>query len=338
MPDEITNVGDVVVPEIFLPYMIQRSTELTAFVQSGVIERSAEFDRLASGGGTMINMPFWQALSGEDQNLSSTAGLVSKKITASRDVGKKVMRGDMWAAHDLAGLLAGDDPITAIGDLVAQYWAEKTQQTTLALLRGIFASATMASNVHHIHHTTGGAGSATAANKFNGVTFIDAQQALGDHKKFLTAIAIHSEVESALRKQDLIDDIPDSEGKATIPTFQGLRVIVDDGMEKVTVDGDAVYTTYLFGTGALAMGMDSFNPPIETGTGTWQLEWSRDAANHVTNLINRRRFILHPRGVKWNEAVIDGESPTNAELATAANWTRVFDPKNVRIVQFKHNI
>jgi hypothetical protein len=32
------------------------------------------------------------------------------------------------------------------------------------------------------------------------------------------------------------------------------------------------------------------------------------------------------------------ESPTNAEYATSANWTRVYDPKLVRVVKFRHNI
>jgi hypothetical protein len=31
-------------------------------------------------------------------------------------------------------------------------------------------------------------------------------------------------------------------------------------------------------------------------------------------LINRRRFILHPPGVKFNSAAVAGDSPTNAEL------------------------
>jgi hypothetical protein len=42
--------------------------------------------------------------------------------------------------------------------------------------------------------------------------------------------------------------------------------------------------------------------------------------------------------VKWNEAVIAKESPTNEEIATAANWTRVYDPKKIRLVQYKHKL
>ena len=54
-------------------------------------------------------------------------------------------------------------------------------------------------------------------------------------------------------------------------------------------------------------------------------------------LINRRRYILHPRGVKFNSAAVAGDTPTNAELENGANWTRVFENKNVRIVAVDHN-
>jgi hypothetical protein len=41
---------------------------------------------------------------------------------------------------------------------------------------------------------------------------------------------MHSATEAALRKLDLIDFIPDSEGKAMLRTFQGRRVVVDDNV------------------------------------------------------------------------------------------------------------
>ena len=56
-----------------------------------------------------------------------------------------------------------------------------------------------------------------------------------------------------------------------------------------------------------------------------------------TVLINRRRYILHPRGVKFTSAAVAADSPTNAELENGANWTRVFENKNVRIVAIEHN-
>jgi hypothetical protein len=56
-----------------------------------------------------------------------------------------------------------------------------------------------------------------------------------------------------------------------------------------------------------------------------------------TLLINRRRYILHPRGVKFTSVACAADSPTNAELETQTNWVRVWEAKNVRIVCITHN-
>ena len=95
----------------------------------------------------------------------------------------------------------------------------------------------------------------SAATRLNGATFVDACAKLGDRADLLTAVAMHSATEAALRKLDLIDFIPDSEGKPMLRTFQGRRVVVDDNlpMRAGTTDG-TVYTTYLFGRGAFAKG------------------------------------------------------------------------------------
>ena len=71
--------------------------------------------------------------------------------------------------------------------------------------------------------------------------------------------------------------------------------------------------------------------------GTQGVEVARVPLDSDTVLINRRRYILHPRGVKFTSASVAGDSPTNAELETGANWTRVFENKNVRMVAIDHN-
>jgi hypothetical protein len=54
--------------------------------------------------------------------------------------------------------------------------------------------------------------------------------------------------------------------------------------------------------------------PVEGGHGTEGIEMARDALNSDTFLVNRRRFILHPRGVKFTSASVAGANPTNPEL------------------------
>ena len=41
---------------------------------------------------------------------------------------------------------------------------------------------------------------------------------------------MHSATEAALKKLDLIDFLPDSEGKPSLASFQGRRVVVDDSL------------------------------------------------------------------------------------------------------------
>jgi hypothetical protein len=138
---------------------------------------------------------------------------------------------------------------------------------------------------------------------------------------------------------DLIDFLPDSEGRAALRVFQGRRVVVDDNLptRAGTTDG-TVYTTFLFGQGAFAKGSARLDSePLQGGFGTEGVELARVPLDSDTVLINRRRYILHPRGVKFTSAGVAGDSPTNAELETAANWVRVYEAKNVRIVAVTHN-
>lgn len=46
-----TIISDVIVPDVFNPYVVERTAELSAFYQSGIIERSEQLDTLAKAGG-----------------------------------------------------------------------------------------------------------------------------------------------------------------------------------------------------------------------------------------------------------------------------------------------
>jgi hypothetical protein len=107
--------------------VIERTAELSAFYQSGIIARNPELDRLASSGGKLVNMPFWEDLTGPDEVLSDKTALTVGKIGAGQDVAALLARGRAWSVNDLAKALSGDDPMAAIGDLVAAYWARRFQ-------------------------------------------------------------------------------------------------------------------------------------------------------------------------------------------------------------------
>jgi hypothetical protein len=332
-----TAVADIIIPTRFEKYAIERTAELSAFGQCGIIEHSPVFDALASGGGRTVDMPFWKDLSATRQLMSDAAALTVNKIAADKDIARIHNDAQAWSANHLAAVISGDDPMQAIVDLVAAYWARTDEGILVSCLKGIFAAASMSGNKLTIaSETVAGQSSAT---RLNGGTFVDATAKLGDRGDLLTAVAMHSATEAALRKLDLIDFLPDSQGKSQIRVFQGRRVVVDDNLptRAGTTDG-TVYTTYLFGPGAFAKGASPLDgTKLDGGIGTQGVELFRDPLWSDSGLINRRRYILHPRGVKFTSASVAGDSPTNAELETGTNWVRVFENKNVRIVAVDHN-
>lgn len=317
-----TKLADVIVPEVFTPYVIQRTMEKSELINSGIVVHDPEFDRLASGPNTLVNMPYWNDLTGDSEVMNEDGRLTAKKITAGKDVARKHGRANMWAENNLAGHLSGDDPMRAIGELVSDYWEREMQKILLATLQGIFAGDGMEEKVLDITDKSGD------ESLLTGETFLDANQKMGDAKDLLTAVMMHSAVETYLAKRDLIEYVPESEAKPRVPYFMGKRVIVDDAMPYDT--DNKIGEMYLFGTGAIALGNGS-DPKIKET----ELDRDKQSAVGVDYLINRKIFILHPRGVKWTENSVVGDFPTNSEIATGANWSRVYEPKAIRIVKFR---
>ena len=324
-----TIIDNVVVPEVFNPYVVQRTAELSAFYQSGIIARNPALDALAKSGGVLLNMPYWEDLAGDDEVLSDSSALTVDKISGKQDVAALLTRGKAWSVNDLAKALSGDDPMKAIGDLVAGYWARRFQVTLINILNGIFGhnDTAMNTNQHDISALT----TAKDIDVISAKTAVDAIYKLGDNADKLTGFAMHSATVAKLVKDDLIEYIKPSEGAAEVPTFLGKRVVVDDGLP----ESEGVYTSYIFGAGAFGWGEGNAPVPLET---------DRDSLAGDDILIHRRHFILHPRGVKFRNANLsDGDggtnaTPSNTNLANYLNWLRVYESKNVRIVQFKHRL
>lgn len=318
-----TTLSDVIVPELFTPYVIQRTMELSALFNSGIVERNAEFDRLASEAAPVHTMPFFADLTGDPEDVVEGADLTAAGIESKTDVSTTIRRAKMWSSTDLAAAMAGSDPMKAIGDLVAGFWARSMQKELVSELKGIFASESMADHVLNISGNTG-----VAAN-ISATSFFDALQKMGDAADTLTAVAMHSATKTYLMKQNLITTQRDS-SDASFDVYQGRRVVVDDGCPVA----DGVYTTYLFGERAVAFGEGS---PV----GFVPTETTRDPkkGSGVDYLINRHTFILHPRGIKWtNKTRAHAETVSRKELEEGTNWKRAYEPKAIRVVALVHKI
>ena len=319
-----TTLQDIINPTaLFENYVVNRTSELSAIFQSGIITRDSKFDQLASEAAQVHNMPFFTDLNGDSEDIVEGTSLTEAKIGSKMDTSTTIRRAKMWGATDLSAQLAGTDPMSAIGDLVAGFWARDHQKELLNILDGVFAATNMADHVLDISGKTG------KAAAFSGEAFIDAMQLMGDARNSLTAVVMHSATKSYLDKLNLIQTIRQSDA-VSFDTYMGRRVIVDDSCPAT----GGSYTTYLFGEGAIAYGVGS---PV----GLVPVEVDRDKrkGSGVNYLISRKAFIMHPRGVAWkNKTRAHAESVSRTELKDAGNWERVYEPKQIRIVKFVHKL
>ena len=91
-----TKISDIIVPELFNPYVINRTMELSALVNSGIIVNSPEFDRLASEAARTHNMPFFEDLTGDSEETLEGKEMEAAKIGSNRRCGRQQIFPQHW--------------------------------------------------------------------------------------------------------------------------------------------------------------------------------------------------------------------------------------------------
>lgn len=323
-----TRITNIIVPEVFAPYMMERSLNESRFFSSGVMFSSPELQANLAGGGKTFNLPYWKDLTGSTDLPSETVADTVNEITTDKMISRRQIRHKAWGANSLSAALAGSDPVRAIGDRVAGFWSKAFDDLVLYTVRGVIAdniSNDSSDLVVDIASETGL--SATADNKISATKTIEAVMKMGDHYDKFVAIAIHSAVYQTLLLNDLIDFVVDSQQKLQIPYYMGLRVIVWDNMPAIAGSTNGYkYHSYLFKGSSIAFA--EYAGPI------MPVETFRDPSkgSGIDILYTRRQFGIHPEGFSWVKSSDTGITPTDAELYTATSWNRVYDKKNTGVV------
>ncbi len=331
-----TQLADIIEPSVFIDSMVERTAQVTRLVQSGIMMRDEEFDRLASGDGRRVDMPFWQDLTGDSEVLSDATSMTAKKMVQAQDEAHRHFRGGAWSGNHVAKAVAKGplkDPLQVLVNLVGDWWARDFQQNlVIPTLTGIFAT-TLAST-HVLNKAIEDGNNAAAANLIGTDNVIDAGQLLGDSRSKLTGMIAHSKVVARMDKLNLIEterlETQDIEIKRFLGKFE---VIEDDGVEVVAgATSGFKYSTYLFGPGCLAWG-EGGPPSLDEDEA---VETDRDILAGDGIFVSRRHLIIHPRGVRFT-GTPTGATPSKAELELGTNWSKVYEDKNVRCVKLVTN-
>lgn len=322
-----TQVADVVVPSIFSNYVTMLTEEKSKLIQSGALARSSELDAFLAGGGTTLNKPTWKDLDNTAEKIANDtpspiftggATIAPVKVSTYNEIAVRLTRTQQWSSTKLASDLAGDDPMSLIASRVAAYEERQLQLAVIAVLGGVFADNDLAPDVGDTHTLSdltfdaSGVSFTPGVTNFTAENLFDTLQTAGDSQEDFGILVVHSAVFSRMRKNNLIDFIPDSVTGADLATFQGLRVVYDDGMPK----SGNVYHSYVFAPGALELGWA--NPERAT-----EVQWMPEAGNGYGEevLFRRRGYCVHPMGHAYIGSVAVGQ-PSNSTLALAASWSR----------------
>lgn len=334
----VTKIADVIVPEIFTPYVQQQTMVLNAFIASGVVSVDEQLNALLAGAGLTFNLPSWLPLADTDENMQSdddTVNATPNKTSATKEIGVRLSRHNSWSAMNLTTVLAGADPMTSIGNQVSNYWAQRLQKAVIATIQGVYAdnaAAPAGTDTHTQNDMTNdisGNGYVAGVTDFSAEAVIDTLITMGDGLNELTAVCMHSIVYAKALKNNLIDFVPDSSNPsaADIPVFLRRRVIIDDGLPNPAGSGAAatstgIYHTWLFGAGAMRYGVGTPEVPTE-------FERLPRAGNGGGQdiLHNRVEWMIHPTGYRYvGTAPNSGpDNTSNANmLAAAASWSRIY--------------
>lgn len=317
-----TTLTDLELPESLANDIIDESTERSKFFASGAVSNLTDDVGVIPTTGK-LKMPFWNDLTGNTQVAHNGVNLTVGGVTQGADYAAVLSRAGVWGSEDLAAAFKGKDPIAFIKDRAANWWANQLDriavQNVTAAMATTVSGASMASNVLDISGLSG------AASIIDDEAMIDAAGLLGDMDDLLSLTIMHSNVRRKLEKLDVVEDFVPSEGQA-VKQYRGRTVISHDRL----VATAGVYPIIFVGLGAVGFAEGEPKKPTEI---------ERDAKTNGGQeaFFSRRIFTMHPRGIKF-AADPAGNTATDAELANAAKWERVWTAKNIRIAVLKAKI
>ena len=346
-----TRLSDLYDPLTFDNAMQERQIELNAFLQAGVMSNDSKLQSHLATGGNIGELPFYFSLptsgegaSGTEPNFSTdNPANVStpQKITSGKMVFRASYQNNSWSSADLAREITSlSDPLMAIVNRIAGYWATNTQNRLIKSALGVLAdNVANDSSDMIVSVATDDAAAVTAAEKISADIFIDALATMGDRMTQVggMVVAMHSVVYAELNKQNLIEFIPNSRGEVGFGSYLGHSIIVDDGMPAVAGVNRVTYTTIIFGPGSFGYGSGYPTTPSETD----RVPGSGEGGGEEI-IYSRTTEVIHPVGFTFSSTTLTGSADNTqanyADLILAVNWDRVYENrKNIALAYIQTN-
>lgn len=326
-------------PEVFSGYMSEQNHWKSAIIASGIIREDNTIKSLIGSKGNVGTMPFYIPLDADAEgmeplNYDGKTDNTPVETKGSKQTFMSIERMKAFKAKDFTKELTGANPLTDVAGKVGGYYQQVWQNILMKIVKGVMASADMKD---HRTDVAVSEGTVSETNLVNETSFIDlGQKALGDMADRFRLIIMHSKIYANLQKKNLIVfnkyTVADADLKdVELPTYNGKIVVVDDrNTVDASVEGFPKYHTYLVGEGAFLSSDKELENPYVTA-------YDAETAGGVESLYTKQARVLHPNGFSFAVDNVAEESPTDAELANASNWSLKFNHKNVAIAEIVTN-
>lgn len=315
--------GFVFDEEVFTGMMQEANYWKTPVIASNIVRHDPSIMDLIGEKGNVATIPIYKPLDAyadgmEALNNDGLTDNTPTEISGDKQTCMMIQRMKAFQAKDFTQELTGADPMTRIRDSIAGYYAQVWEAELMNIAQAVLSVADLSGHVLDL---------AKDSKAIEAGTIYDAEQAaLGDMADGLGLLVMHSMIFKEYKKMQMVDyDKYTVNGviskEITLPTIAGKHVLVTDNF---TVKG-GTYLTYLFGEGAF-LSCDKNNYKNQYTT-----NYDPEASAGIEKFYTKQGKVLHPNGVSLAVDNIAKESPTKAELGTAANWALKFNQKNVKM-------
>lgn len=318
-----TKIANIANYEQVANHINEESINSFGLLNSGIVRNVTDFFKTGSfEQGQTVAMPFIVQGNNRMQPHTEDALITEHNINTS------VARMPICLYETSYGW-SGQANIFNQPDLLTQSVIQMTEDVTatysdlvFALLKGVTGVASFATtNAYDI--------SAATTPNISRRSVIQAKAKLGVFANRFDVIAMHSAVYAYLLEKQQTDHHLQSE-ISDLPTFLNMTVVQDDSIPYDPATNIA--TTYIFKRGLVGMALVNSTKGLET------FETTREARTNHNSIITRRLFSMGLNGASWNKAAVQNTSPSFTDFETSANYSLVYNFKNIPLIAHQHKI
>ena len=337
-------LADIVKRNNLARYVQEAIKERSQFVKSGAVVRNNFLD--AKEGGTRIQVPEFNPVAPTEEVMTGAANwgtstngyLTPQKIGTATQIASIVHRGFAYAVDDIAILAAGEDPMLAIRNQLADAINKLNNARLFSQLAGLFGTALSGNALDVAKAGTG----AAEANFLTASTIAQARNKLGERGEEPDILVVHPAVAYYLYQVGMLTFSTAalaSSGAVTwggggvgigakeVGQFAGCKVIVDEAVNTVAPGSSGhqtEYYCYLLKAGTIMEGVQQ----------DLRIEADRNILSKQNVLSVDYHTAYHVMGTKWGNAA---DNPTNSVLGIKDNWSATYDVDLIPMVQLTVN-